>query len=99
MFQLRSGRLQRKTSGVDKSQAAIGFEAFDLVKEIRTHLINAASRLDSNQDAAYLENCLHTAHTERQAVESFVATRIAVRFSTVCGTAVNGARPGSDSCD
>src|SRR6516164_79195 len=34
MFQLRSGRLQRKTSGVDRSQAAIVFEAFDRVKEI-----------------------------------------------------------------
>jgi hypothetical protein len=27
MFQLRSGRLQRETSGVDRSQAAIFFEA------------------------------------------------------------------------
>ena len=34
MFQLRSGRLQRETSGVDRSQAAMFFEAFDLVKEI-----------------------------------------------------------------
>src|SRR6266576_342218 len=34
MFQLRSGRLQRETSGVDRSQAAMVFEAFDLVKEI-----------------------------------------------------------------
>ena len=34
MFQLRSCRLQRETSGVDRSQAAIVFEAFDLVKEI-----------------------------------------------------------------
>src|SRR5215469_1771354 len=34
MFQLRSGRLQRETSGVDRSQAAILFEAIDLVKEI-----------------------------------------------------------------
>src|SRR5215471_20460729 len=34
MFQLRSGRLQRETSGVDRSQAAWFFEAFDLVKEI-----------------------------------------------------------------
>jgi hypothetical protein len=34
MFQLRSGRLQRGTSGVDRSQAAFASEAFDLVKEI-----------------------------------------------------------------
>src|SRR6516164_4018026 len=34
MFQLRSGRLQRETSGVDRSQAAMFFEAIDLVKEI-----------------------------------------------------------------
>jgi hypothetical protein len=34
MFQLRSGRLQRETSGVDRSQAAMLFEAIDLVKEI-----------------------------------------------------------------
>jgi len=34
MFQLRSGRLQRETSGVDRSQAVISFEASDLVKEI-----------------------------------------------------------------
>ena len=34
MFQLRSGRLQRETSGVDRSQVAILSEALDLVKEI-----------------------------------------------------------------
>jgi hypothetical protein len=34
MFQLRSGRLQRETSGVDRSHAVLFFEAFDLVKEI-----------------------------------------------------------------
>ena len=33
MFQLRSGRLQRETSGVDKSQAVYVGEAIDLVKE------------------------------------------------------------------
>src|SRR6516225_6481469 len=34
MFQLRSGRLQRETSGVDRSQAVYIGEAIDLVKEI-----------------------------------------------------------------
>src|SRR5215472_3600017 len=34
MFQLRSGRLQRETFGVDRSQAAMVCEAIDLVKEI-----------------------------------------------------------------
>jgi hypothetical protein len=34
MFQLRGGRLQRETSGVDRSQAVHKAEAVDLVKEI-----------------------------------------------------------------
>jgi hypothetical protein len=34
MFQLRSGRLQKETSGVDRSQAVDVGEAIDLVKEI-----------------------------------------------------------------
>jgi len=34
MFQLCSGRLQRETSGVDRSQAVHVSEAIDLVKEI-----------------------------------------------------------------
>ncbi len=34
MFHLRSGRLQRETSGVDRSQAVHFCEANDLVKEI-----------------------------------------------------------------
>jgi hypothetical protein len=34
MFQLRGGRFQRNTSEVDRSQAGMFGEAFDLVKEI-----------------------------------------------------------------
>jgi hypothetical protein len=34
MYQRRCGRLQRETSGVDRSQAVHLCEAFDLVKEI-----------------------------------------------------------------
>ena len=34
--------------------------------DTRTHLINAAAGLDSNQDAACPRNCPHTARTEPQ---------------------------------
>jgi len=43
MFQLRSGRLQRETSVVDRSQAAI-VEALELVKEIGLVREQAVSR-------------------------------------------------------
>jgi hypothetical protein len=65
----------------------------------RANLINGASGVDSNQDAACLRNRWYTARTELQAVESFVARRIAVRFSTVCSTGANGVGPESCSSD